>query len=96
MRLAKDGRCAPVFTLMGRSVWTKYVAPAESWNQLNPSGNHQIGGQEALAVVMDIWTFDDKVSRSALSRYLGNGGAMHGLAKGSSRAAATHTMIGKV
>ena len=61
--------------------YTESVVPQHIWDQLLETGDHQIGFQEMLAVVMLAETFSDLLTNTLWSCFMDNQGVLLGLIK---------------
>ena len=64
-------------------LWTRLRVPDDLWGQLLPRGDHQIGWQELLAVMLALETFAGHLCGSLWLSFVDNEGSLGGLVKGS-------------
>ena len=76
--------------------WARVQVPEYIWNQLLPRGDHQIGLQELLAIVLAIHTFPAQVTRSLLSIAVDNQGVLHSVLQGRAGAEDANRCIAKL
>ena len=77
----------------GSCWYTRCQTPQWLWDQLLPRGDHQIGIQEALAVLLFFATFRETLADSVVTVYVDNSGVMHNYVNGGSKAPETNAMI---
>ena len=79
-----EGRwIAAVMFCDGRWFWTRMKTPQALWDQLLPRGDHQIGFQELLSVLLAQQTFAPWLTRALRTSYGDNDGVLHALTHGS-------------
>ena len=87
---------AAVIEIHGEWHYTYMKVPQSLWDQLLPRGDHQIGVQEMLAIVLGLNTFESWMQHSRLTNYIDNDGVLLGVLKASSRAPEVTVMIARL
>ena len=66
------------------------------WDQLLPRGDHQIGIQELLAVLLGLYSLEDYLGDCMLSLYVDNDGVLGALLHGAGNAPETNIIVGRM
>lgn len=90
-----EGWIAAVVWADGVFHFTRCLLPQHVWDQLLERGDHQIGFQEAAAVLLCQFTFPDLLDGALWLSFVDNDGVMGGFIKGASRQPETNLMMGK-
>ena len=77
----------------GSGWYTRGQTPQWFWDQLPPRGDHQIGVQEAFAVLLLFATFRVTLADSVVTVYVDKSGVIHSYGYGGSQAPDTHALI---
>ena len=87
---------AMVASYDGKTVYCHCRSPDEWWNILAERGDHQIGNQEMLSIVLALESVPKEVLDGAcVTLFCDNEGVLHSMIKGSSRCTETNQMIGR-
>ena len=85
---------AAVLWVDGWFAYTCTQVPQAMWAQFLDRKDHQIGGQEMLAVVLALGTFELQIREALVLLFVDNDGVRESLMRGSSRAAEVNRMAG--
>ena len=94
---AGESRGLAAVLRVGSSFWYTYTKlPEAIWDLLIPRGDHQIGVQETLAVVLALGTFQGALRGKLVLSFIDNDGVRANIQSGSSRAPETNGLIGSM
>ena len=80
----------------GTFYWTRARAPDQVWRLLQPRGDHQIGFQEFLAVLLAWATFKKLLQASLWLNFVDNDSVLHAISHGSGGNDETSLCIGRL
>ena len=92
----EDRWVAGVICRRGRWAWTRFRTPEWLWQQLLPRGDHEIGFQELLAVILGLETLKDHMAQALCMAYIDNEGVMKAILHGGGSAAGASALIAQL
>ena len=86
---------AAVAYVDGEFLWTRILTPDAVWEQLLERGEHQIGVQEMLGVMLAWATFESVLCGSLWTAFIDNDGVLGAILKGGSGAPEINIAVGQ-